>query len=74
VTWHHLFILLYTYVVLPVRWLCVLQELFGAVGAVKCVKLVKKGQADVVYVRKEDAFTATNTYHERELDGTPLGI
>ncbi|XP_052262858.1 arginine-glutamic acid dipeptide repeats protein-like isoform X2 [Dreissena polymorpha] len=47
-------------------------ELFGAVGGVKSVKLVKKGQAEVVYVKKEDAIQATQTYHERELDGLPM--
>ena len=43
--------------------------MFGAVGAVKRVKLVKPGLADVVYVKSDDAVTAAKTYHNRELDG-----
>ena len=30
---------------------------------------MKPGLADVVYVKSEDAVTATKTYHNRELDG-----
>lgn len=47
-------------------------ELFGAVGAVKRVKLVKPGLAEVAYVKRDDAVTATKTYHNRELDGMPM--
>ena len=46
-----------------------LQELFGAVGAVKKVKLVKPGTAEVVYVNRDHAIEAAKIYHERELDG-----
>lgn len=45
------------------------QELFGAIGAVKSVKLVKPGTAEVMYVKKEIASLAIKTYHDRELDG-----
>ncbi|KAL4239811.1 polymerase delta-interacting protein 3 [Mactra antiquata] len=47
-------------------------ELFGAVGAVKSVKVVKNGTAEVVYVKKDAAQEATKTYHDRELDGLPM--
>ncbi|XP_052783339.1 proteoglycan 4-like [Mya arenaria] len=49
-------------------------ELFGAVGAVKSVKLLKRGMADVIYVKREDAINATKTYSERELDGRPMVV
>ena len=49
--------------------LIVLQELFGAIGAVRKVKMVKQGTAEVTYVKKDNALEATKTYNERELDG-----
>lgn len=45
------------------------QELFGAVVPLKKAKLLKPGSAEVVYVSKEDAFSAVQKYHSRELDG-----
>ena len=45
------------------------QELFGAVGPLKKAKLLKSGQAEVVYVNKKDAVSAVQKYHSRELDG-----
>lgn len=47
----------------------VFQELFGVVGALKKVKLLKAGMAEVVFVRKEDATGSIRKYHMRELDG-----
>ncbi|XP_053392807.1 uncharacterized protein LOC123564184 [Mercenaria mercenaria] len=49
-------------------------ELFGAIGAVKSVKMPKPGTAEVVYVKKEDALQAAKTYHDRELDGLPMVV
>ena len=46
-----------------------LQELFGAVGAMKRARLIKEGVAEVVYVQKDDATKAIQKYHNRELDG-----
>lgn len=51
-----------------------LVELFGAMGAVKRVKLVKHGVGEVVYVKKDDAARAMDTYHERELDGQAMSV
>ncbi|CAG5133063.1 unnamed protein product [Candidula unifasciata] len=49
-------------------------ELFGAVGPLKKAKLLKPGTAEVVYVSKEDAFSAVQKYHSRELDGQPMYV
>ncbi|BFZ03035.1 hypothetical protein BsWGS_06074 [Bradybaena similaris] len=49
-------------------------ELFGAVGPLKKAKLLKPGSAEVVYVNKEDAFSAVQKYHSRELDGQPMYV
>ena len=50
--------------------LCILhvQELFGAVGALRRARLVKPGTAEVVFVRCDDALNAVKKYHLRELD------
>ena len=49
-----------------------LQELFGAVGALKKARLMKPGIAEVVFVKKEEALMAIKKYHLRELDGNLL--
>ncbi|XP_059168993.1 polymerase delta-interacting protein 3-like [Physella acuta] len=49
-------------------------ELFGAVGPLKKAKLLKPGNAEVVYVNKEDALSAIQKYHSRELDGQPMYV
>lgn len=46
-----------------------IQELFGAVGALKKAHLLKPGCAEVVYISYNDAVAAVNKYHNRELDG-----
>jgi len=45
------------------------QELFGAIGPLKRARLLKAGVAEVVFVDRQDAVTATQRYHLRELDG-----
>ncbi|XP_077979936.1 uncharacterized protein LOC144435228 [Glandiceps talaboti] len=49
-----------------------IEELFGAVGALKRARLLKQGTAEVVFVRNEDALEAFKAYHNRELDGLPM--
>ncbi|KAH9492817.1 polymerase delta-interacting protein 3 [Bulinus truncatus] len=49
-------------------------ELFGAVGPLKKAKLLKAGFAEVVYVNKQDAVSAVEKYHSRELDGQPMYV
>ncbi|XP_060583660.1 mitogen-activated protein kinase kinase kinase 7-interacting protein 3 homolog [Ruditapes philippinarum] len=49
-------------------------ELFGAIGAVKSVKMLKLGTAEVVYVKKDGAVQAAKSYHDRELDGLPMVV
>lgn len=48
------------------------QELFGVVGELRSCKLLGRGTAEVVYLRKEDAFFALSRYHNRKLDGQPM--
>ena len=49
-----------------------MQELFGAIGALKKAKLIKQGVAEVVYLNKDDAQKAVVKYNNRELDGWSL--
>ncbi|XP_055875914.1 uncharacterized protein LOC106051257 isoform X1 [Biomphalaria glabrata] len=49
-------------------------ELFGAVGPLKKAKLLKVGTAEVVYVNRQDAVSAVEKYHSRELDGQPMYV
>nr|XP_006819007.1 PREDICTED: polymerase delta-interacting protein 3-like [Saccoglossus kowalevskii] len=49
-----------------------IEELFGAVGALKKTRLLRPGSAEVVFVKREDAMSAFKTYHNRELDGQPM--
>lgn len=48
------------------------QELFEDIGALKNVKLVRPGIAEVVFKNQEDAEEAVSTYHNRQLDGQPM--
>ena len=48
------------------------EELFGVVGDLRSCKMLGRGTAEVVYVRKEDAMFALNRYHNRKLDGQPM--
>jgi len=48
------------------------QELFGVVGDLRSCKMLGRGTAEVVYVRKEDALFAFSRYHNRKLDGQPM--
>ncbi|XP_040566821.1 uncharacterized protein [Lepeophtheirus salmonis] len=47
-------------------------ELFGDVGPLKRVKVSSPGAAEVVFVNKEDAMKAVETYHNRQLDGKAM--
>jgi len=49
-------------------------ELFGAVGSLKKAKLLKPGSAEVVYITKDNAISAVQKYHGRELDGQPMYV
>lgn len=48
------------------------EELFGVVGDLRSCKMLGRGTAEVVYLRKEDAMFALNRYHNRKLDGQPM--
>ena len=48
------------------------EELFGVVGDLRSCKMLGRGTAEVVYVRKEDAMFALSRYHNRKLDGQPM--
>lgn len=48
------------------------QELFGVVGELRSCKVLGRGTAEVVYVKKEDALFAFSRYHNRKLDGQPM--
>lgn len=48
------------------------QELFGVVGELRSCKMLGRGTAEVVYLRKEDALFAFSRYHNRKLDGQPM--
>lgn len=49
-----------------------LKELFGALGILKRVRMLKQGAAEVVYSKRESALKAISTYHNRELDGKAM--
>ncbi|XP_036392057.1 polymerase delta-interacting protein 3-like isoform X2 [Megalops cyprinoides] len=49
-----------------------IMELFCVCGALKRVRLLREGVAEVVFVRKEDAVTAYRKYNNRCLDGQPM--
>ncbi|KAL8596490.1 hypothetical protein ACOMHN_044028 [Nucella lapillus] len=49
-------------------------ELFGALGPLKRVNLLTKGQAEVAFIHKEHSVSALKTYHNRELDGQPMFV
>ncbi|KAL1496300.1 hypothetical protein AB1Y20_016262 [Prymnesium parvum] len=51
-----------------------IQELFGDIGKVKSVTMVKKGVALVVYQKRMDAEKALETYDGVPLDGRPLKL
>lgn len=49
-----------------------IQELFEDIGPLVESRLVRPGVAEVIYKRLEDAETAVDTYHNRQLDGQPM--
>ncbi|XP_039269679.2 uncharacterized protein LOC120344499 [Styela clava] len=49
-------------------------ELFSVLGAVRRARLVKPGEAEVVYIKHENAYTAYKKYNNRDLDGQPMQI
>lgn len=51
-----------------------IMELFGDIGPLKNAHLVKPGMANVIFVNVNDAITAHQTYHMRELDGQPMSV
>ena len=48
------------------------QELFSVIGAVRRARLVKPGEAEVVYIRHGNAVAAHKKYNNRDLDGKHL--
>lgn len=53
---------------------CHFKELFSSIGTIKRVQYVKKGLAEIVYAKLEDARRAIAEYNGRELDGYILNI
>ena len=51
-----------------------MKELFSAIGPIKRAKFAKKGIADVVFVKLEDARNAIISYNNKLLDGRELKI
>lgn len=51
-----------------------IQELFSVVGPVKRARLGLYGDAEVVFVRKDDAVQAIRRYNNRDLDGQPMKL
>jgi len=51
-----------------------LLELFGAVGALKKVAILKPGTGEITFYRKDEALAAIKKYHMRELDGLPMHL
>ncbi|KAF6198333.1 hypothetical protein GE061_008081 [Apolygus lucorum] len=49
-----------------------IKELFEDVGVLIGSRVVRAGTAEVVYKNLEDAITAVDTYHNRQLDGQPM--
>lgn len=49
-------------------------ELFSVLGAVRRARLVKPGEAEVVYIKSDNAFAAYKKYNNRDLDGQPMQI
>lgn len=49
-----------------------IQELFEDIGELIDARLVRKGTAEVVYRRFQDAEMAVETYHNRQLDSQPM--
>lgn len=50
------------------------EELFGSCGAMRKVRMLKPGTAEVFYVKKESAYVAVDEYHKRELDDKPMSV
>lgn len=49
-----------------------IQELFEDIGPLVESRLVRPGVAEVIYKRLDDAESAVDTYHNRQLDGQPM--
>ncbi|BET02609.1 RNA recognition motif. (a.k.a. RRM, RBD, or RNP domain) [Nesidiocoris tenuis] len=49
-----------------------IKELFEDVGVLIGSRVVRPGTAEVVYKNLDDAITAVDTYHNRQLDGQPM--
>ncbi|XP_014254403.1 polymerase delta-interacting protein 3-like [Cimex lectularius] len=49
-----------------------IKELFEDIGTLIGSRVVRPGTAEVVYKNMEDAVTAVDTYHNRQLDGQPM--
>ena len=49
-----------------------ISQLFGEVGTVQKVSMKGKGIAEIVFVKREDAQKAVETYDKRLLDGRAM--
>lgn len=49
-----------------------IKELFEDVGPLIDARLVRTGVAEVIFEKIQDAQTAVDTYHNRQLDGQPM--
>lgn len=49
-----------------------IRELFEDVGQLIDARLVRTGVAEVIFEKLQDAQTAVDTYHNRQLDGQPM--
>ncbi|KAK9497032.1 hypothetical protein O3M35_012822 [Rhynocoris fuscipes] len=49
-----------------------IKELFEDIGTLIGSRVVRPGTAEVVYKNIDDALTAVDTYHNRQLDGQPM--
>uniref|UniRef100_A0A224XNR2 Putative rrm motif-containing protein n=1 Tax=Panstrongylus lignarius TaxID=156445 RepID=A0A224XNR2_9HEMI len=49
-----------------------IKELFEDIGTLIGSRVVRPGTAEVVYKNVDDALTAVDTYHNRQLDGQPM--
>merc|ERR1712029_952258 len=49
-----------------------MKEIFGTVGEVINSRLIKKGVAEAVFLKKQDAAKFVEAFHNRLLDGQPM--
>lgn len=50
------------------------EELFETIGKTISVRMLRKGVAEVFFVKREDATKSVKVFNNRELDGCPMGV